>query len=219
MNSKRTLIFWLSYVVAVLAAVWVVWIYPDLAGTFPLHWNADGIPDRFAAKSQLLWLAALVIGIPLFMDLLPRFDPRRKNYDYFSTSYQYMKLGSTAFMAFILVFSIQSGRSQEQILSTRYMMAGMGLLFMVLGNYMTKVRSNFFVGIKTPWTLSSDEVWRKTHRVGGWGFFVTGLVIMAAGFVLTGKPLFNLVIGLILLVTVGTYLYSYLLYRSIGRSS
>ncbi len=218
MNSNRGVAFWLAYIVAILAAGWVAWVYPDLTGNFPIHWNTEGIPDRFAPKSQLLWMTALVVGIPLFMDLLPRFDPRRKNYDYFSTSYQYMKLGSTVFMAFMLILSIQTGRSQEQVLSTRHMMVGMGLLFMVLGNYMTKLRSNFFVGIKTPWTLSSDEVWRKTHRVGGWGFFLVGLLIAVAGFFLTGKALFYLVIGAIILLTAGTYLYSYLLYRSIGSS-
>lgn len=219
MNSKRRVIFWLAYLIAILAMAWVAWVYPDLADRFPVHWNAEGIPDRFAPKTQLMWLSAMVLGIPLLMDILPRFDPRQKNYDYFGTSYQYMKLGSTAFMAFVLVLSIQTGRSQEQVLSTRYMMVGMGLLFMILGNYMTKVRSNFFVGIKTPWTLSSDEVWRKTHRVGGWGFFLAGLLTMVAGFLLTGKTLFNVVIGSIMVVTVGTYLYSYLLYRSISKSS
>lgn len=219
MNVNKGVLFWLSYLAGIATVAWVVWVYPDLADTFPVHWNVDGLPDRFAPKSQLLWLAGLVLAIPLFMDILPRFDPRRKNYDYFSTSYQYMKLGITVFMAFIMVLSIQAGRSQDQILSTRAMMVGMGLMFMILGNYLTKVRSNWFVGIKTPWTLSSDEVWRKTHRVGGWAFFLLGLLCFAAGFFPAGKALFFLVICALVAVSIGIYLYSYLLYRALNKSS
>lgn len=219
MNSNRGVLFWLSYAIAVATIAWVVWVYPDLAERFPVHWNVHGLPDRFAPKSQLLWLAGLVFAIPLLMDILPRIDPRHKNYAYFGTSYQYIKLGITAFMAFVTVLSIQAGRSPEQVLSTRVMMLGLGLMFMILGNYLTKVRSNWFVGIKTPWTLSSDEVWRKTHRVGGWSFFLAGLLIAASGFFISGKALFYLVIGALGAVSVGTYVYSYLLYRSISKSS
>jgi uncharacterized membrane protein len=99
------------------------------------------------------------------------------------------------------------------------MMVGLGLMFMILGNYLTKVRSNWFVGIKTPWTLSSDEVWRKTTRVGGWAFFLAGLIIALSGFFLSGKTLFYLIIGVVVAVSVGTFVYSYLLYRSLDKSS
>ncbi|MGI6468744.1 MAG: DUF1648 domain-containing protein [Syntrophomonadaceae bacterium] len=219
MNSNRGVLFWLSYAIAVATIAWVVWVYPDLAERFPVHWNVHGLPDRFAPKSQLLWLAGLVFAIPLLMDILPRIDPRHKNYAYFGTSYQYIKLGITAFMAFVTVLSIQAGRSPEQVLSTRVMMLGLGLMFMILGNYLTKVRSNWFVGIKTPWTLSSDEVWRKTTRVGGWAFFLAGLIIALSGFFLSGKTLFYLIIGVVVAVSVGTFVYSYLLYRSLDKSS
>lgn len=219
MNSKNSFIFWLSYGIAIAAVAWMASVYPHLTDIFPVHWNVQGLPDRYAHKSNLLGLTALVLAIPLFMDFLPRIDPRRRNYDYFSSSYQYIKLGITAFMAFFLVLSIQTGRSETQILSTRMIMVGMGLLFMVLGNYMTKVRSNFFVGIKTPWTLSSDEVWRKTHRLGGWGFLLMGVLIIVAGFIFEGQVLFYLIIGAVLAVTIGLFLYSYLLYRSISKQS
>jgi uncharacterized membrane protein len=91
-----------------------------------------------------------------------------------------------------------------------------GGLFVVIGNYLGKVRRNFFVGIRTPWTLTSDEVWARTHRVGGWLFVLAGIAIIASA----GST--RLVLPLVLLASVGTaalisVAYSYLVYRQLHR--
>ena len=91
-----------------------------------------------------------------------------------------------------------------------------GGLFVVIGNYLGKVRRNFFVGIRTPWTLTSDEVWARTHRVGGWLFVLAGIAIIASA----GSS--RLVLPLVLLASVGTaalisVAYSYLVYRRLHR--
>ena len=87
-----------------------------------------------------------------------------------------------------------------------------GILMIILGNYMGKLKPNWFVGIKTPWTLSSENIWNKTHRMGGYAFILFGILIILTPFL--PKTLGFLAFGLgILLVTVGTFGYSYWLYR------
>lgn len=215
MKLRRGFIFWFAYIIAAAVIAWGVSVYNLLPGEIAIHWNINGMPDNFAPKWHMAWMALLIIAIPFLMDVIPHIDPRRKNYDYFSSSYQMIKLGITAFMSFVMILSIQTNLGSNQ-LSASLMGLSLGLLFMLIGNYLTKVRSNFFIGIRTPWTLSSDEVWRKTHRMGGWMFFLVGLATVISGLTLSGKYLFVVVIAGALLVSVGTMLYSYLLYRRIG---
>lgn len=214
MKIRRGFIFWFSYLIAIAVIAWGVTVYGQLPAQIAMHWDINGQPDNFAPKWQLVWIGLLVIAIPLLMDLIPYIDPRRKNYNYFSQSYQMIKLGITGFMAFVAILSIQTNLGGN-MLSTSLMGLSLGLLFMLIGNYLAKVRSNFFVGIRTPWTLSSDEVWRKTHRMGGWMFFLVGLATVIGGLVLSGKYLFVIVITGAVLVSVGTMVYSYLLYRKL----
>ena len=90
--------------------------------------------------------------------------------------------------------------------------AGVGLLFIVLGNYMGKVRKNFFIGIRTPWTLASDEVWSRTHRLGGKVLILIGLFMMLNGFVRFSERWLMAAIIAAALVPV---VYSYVIYRNI----
>lgn len=96
----------------------------------------------------------------------------------------------------------------------RVVMLAVGALLMVLGNYLGKLRKNFFVGIRTPWTLSSDSVWERTHRLGGWLFFGAGLLIMLCAAL--GGPRW-LVPALILTAALIPALYSLLIYRRVAR--
>ncbi len=94
----------------------------------------------------------------------------------------------------------------------RFMPIGIGLLFIVLGNYLTRVEPNWFIGIRTPWTLSSDTVWRKTHRTGGWLMVVGGFVLAASVFLPQGAFL-PLLIAAILIVAVIPVVQSYILWK------
>lgn len=216
MTKLKSLLFALPYVLAVAAGIWFYIIYPQLPNTVPLHWNSAGTPDRFADKSSMIYMLLLTFAIPLLCDILPKIDPRRKNYRYFADSYQKMKLGISVFMIFMFVLSINAAMSSEQKLSTRLMSLGLGILFMLIGNYLAKVKNNYFVGIKTPWTLASDEVWRKTHRLGGWLFFIAGLVTIICGLVLKGEQLFPIFLTVIMIAALVPMVYSYLIYRRLN---
>lgn len=93
----------------------------------------------------------------------------------------------------------------------RLVMIGVGLLFATLGNYLGKSKRNFFLGIRTPWTLASDEVWRRTHRLGGWVMVGAGVALVVMGFTGIHQLAFALVIGAAVLVPV---IYSFFAYRA-----
>jgi len=216
MTKGKHIISVIPYLLVVGAGIWFYLLYPDLPNTVPMHWNSAGIPDRFADRSSLIWLLLVALAIPLLMDILPYIDPRRHNYRYFAASYQKMKLGISGFMLFMFVLSVNTAMTPTQRLSTQLMSVGLGILFMLIGNYLGKVKNNYFVGIKTPWTLASDEVWRRTHRLGGWLFFLAGLITIIVGQLAKGEELFPIFLGIILIAAFAPIIYSYIIYRRLA---
>src|SRR5882672_10479086 len=163
-----------------------------------------------AAVAVSIMPLVIIVMTGLF-NVLPRLDPRRENYTKFIATYW---LIANAVILFILIghaMIIATGLGFA-VKIDRLMPIGVGLLFIVLGNYLTRVEPNWFVGIRTPWTLSSDTVWRKTHRTGGWLMVVGGFVIAAAAFLSHGAflPLF---IGAIVIAAVIPIVPSYILWK------
>ena len=146
--------------------------------TLPIHWNINGEIDRFAdATHALLMPPAIMIGTLTLLFVLKYIEPRKQN---LLDSLQAAKAIITAIIVFFAVIeasyiALIMGVDFEM---HKVILSAVGALFIVTGNYMTKTRSNFFIGIKTPWTLSSDSVWKKTHRLGGKLFMIAGLLII-----------------------------------------
>lgn len=170
----------------------------------PIHWNAAGIIDGFAPK----WLAlGLVVGIYLLFLVLPRLDPGRANYVQFAGPYGVIRLAVLA----VLVVLIGSGALGMRAQGLRHMLVG--ALFLVIGSVLGKIRPNWFVGIRTPWTLSSKRAWVKTHRLGGWLFVAWGLLDLAAGLLLPPAGQLVLLGGAGVVVAI-LLVYSYLMWRA-----
>lgn len=183
---------WFGLVVTALAAAVSVWAYPRLPETVATHWNLQGTPDGYSSR---LWAVAmmplLTLGLTGLFNVLPKVDPRRENYAKFLDSYWLIANAVLVFTGVADALILANGLGYT-VQVDRLLPLGIGLLFAFLGNYLTRVEPNWFVGIRTPWTLSSDAVWRKTHRTAGWLFVVGGLVIAAGAFAPRGVflPLF-----------------------------
>ncbi|HEV8266293.1 MAG TPA: SdpI family protein [Gemmatimonadales bacterium] len=173
---------WFGLVVAALAAVLSIWAYPRLPETVATHWSLQGRPDDYSSR---LWAVAVmplvILALTGVFAVLPRVDPRRENYGKFLHSYWLIANAVLVFMGVAHALIIANGLGYS-VQVDRLMPLGVGLLLAFLGNYITRVEPNWFVGIRTPWTLSSDSVWRKVHRTAGWLFVIGGLVIAAAAF-------------------------------------
>jgi uncharacterized membrane protein len=203
---------WFGLVIVVLALAVSMWAYPELPPTVATHWGVRGTADGFSSKGvAVIIMPAVILVLTGLFNVLPKLDPRRANYAKFIGTYWlivnavilFILVGHGMIIANGLGYSVQVGR---------FMPIGVGLLFVVLGNYLTRVEPNWFVGIRTPWTLSSDTVWRKTHRTGGWLMVLGGFALVACAFLPTGVFL-PLLITAILLMAVVPIVQSYILWK------
>ena len=203
---------WFGLAVAALAVAVSLWAYPQLPPTVATHWNVRGDADGFSSRLVAVSIMPLVIlGMTGLFNVLPMLDPRRANYSKFIGTYW---LIANAVILFILIghgMIVATGLGYPVKIG-RTMPIGVGLLFIVLGNYLTRVEPNWFIGIRTPWTLSSDTVWRKTHRTGGWLMVLGGAAIAACAFFPPAAflPLF---IAAVLLMAVIPIVQSYILWK------
>lgn len=165
----------------VMAAMFIVsiWIYPHLPAMVPGHWNIHGEIDRYYPKSfGAFFPPVMAVGLYLMMLLLPLIDPRRDNYQRFAGAYTFLRWGLVIFFTVIYGISILAALGYN--LDVGLLVKGMvAVLFIVIGNFMGQFRHNYFVGIKTPWTLANEEVWQRTHRLAGRIWVVCGLICLA----------------------------------------
>ena len=203
---------WFGLVVAAVAVALSIWAYPQLPPTVATHWNLRGTPDGFSNRAlAVAIMPAVILVITGLFNVVPRLDPRRENYSKFIGTYWLIANAVIVFMLLAHGMILATGLGYP-VKIDRLMPIGVGVLFIILGNYLTRVEPNWFVGIRTPWTLSSDTVWRKTHRTGGWLMVIGGFVVAASAFLPRGAflPLF---IAAILIIAVVPIVQSYILWK------
>jgi uncharacterized membrane protein len=211
MKFNRGEVFGLILVVAAVLTSAV--LYPRLPEAMPSHWNIHGQPDSFVNKPFGPFVGpAIMTGVLLLFLVLPAISPRGFRFDTFRPVWAILE-GSIFGLLFLLhALALAQGLGRPVDMN-RGAQAGVGLLLIVMGNFMGKVTRNFFVGIRTPWTLASEEVWLRTHRLGGRLFVLAGLVLVVSA-LLGGASwiLAAVAIGAAALLSV---LYSYVVYRRI----
>jgi len=208
----RTLI--VSAVFFLIAAIAAAWLYPQLPAQVPTHWDLQGhvngsMPRFWGAAFPALMILALGVLTPL----LPRISPRRFEITPFAHVYGIVMLAIQGVMLVVGLSALLGGAGYAMPMRTIAMLS-VGVLLMVLGNYMGKLRKNFFIGIRTPWTLASDAVWERTHRLGGWLFMLAGLVTVFG--VLFGVPAWFMP-AVIAVAALIPCVYSCLVYRRLGE--
>lgn len=199
---------------AVTAAMWIfaLAVYARLPQRVPSHWNLQGEVDGWLDKPWGPFVQPLVAtGMLALLWLLPRIDPRRANVERFAEDRRLLV------NLMILFFAVVQAATFAHALGwpvqvERVVMASIGLLLVGLGNYLPRIRSNWFMGIRTPWTMDNERVWRATHRIGGRTFVAAGLVMALAA--LLPEPVRAWAAGAALAVAVVVPLvYSYVAYR------
>ena len=203
---------WIGPVVVAGMLIFTALVYDGLPERIPTHWNLSGEVDGWSGR---LWgsLMAPVIaaGLWLLLPVLRRVDPRRVNYDRFDATFWLILNVIVVFMGamHVLTLGIALGWPVDM---TRAILVLMGLLFAGLGNYLPRLRSNWWMGIRTPWTLESEAVWRATHRLAGFTFVIGGLIAVAAALLPT-KLAFGVSMAAVLSAALVPAVYSYVLYR------
>ena len=179
----------------------------------PVHWGLSGQPDRYGSKFEALGWAPLiaVAAIGLFL-LVVRIDPRRLHVVASRKPYLIIVAATLVFVAAVHAFGVAAALGTQPNMNLLCSI-GAGILLAVIGNFMGKLRSNWFVGIRTPWTLSSEYTWQRTHRVGGPVIVATGLVWIMASLLNAGMPGLYLALGFTLLSAFSLVVFSYLVWR------
>jgi uncharacterized membrane protein len=188
-----------------------------LPAVVPVHWGINGQPDRFIERDHLLPYLLLapgaMVGMVVLWRLLPWLSPRRFEVDTFRATYEQIMglvIALFAYLHFAILWSYLHPTTEP----IRLMVSGMCLFFALTGNLLGKVKRNFWMGVRTPWTLASEPVWERTHRLTAWLFVALGLV----GFVATmlGVPLWML-FALILVGVLVPVIYSLVIYKRLEK--
>ncbi|MDP8220261.1 MAG: SdpI family protein [Candidatus Stygibacter frigidus] len=185
----------------------------------PIHWNVEGKVDNTTSKTMgLIMMPGFILLLLLFFMFFPYISAR-----YREQSKRFNKILPMFANIMILMFSsiyllsLVVARKAE-FDGTELMWVLLGIMFILLGNLFPKLPSSFFLGIRTPWTLSSEEVWRKTHRVGGYAFVIGGVFFILAGvagnILGIGEILFYVILGIMVIYPL---LYSYIEYQKLMK--
>ena len=180
------------------------------------HWNINGQADGWGDKSTLVvFIPFLIIGLYILFRFLPKMDPKKENYIKFDSAYHAFRLLIVAFLAIIYFISVYINLGYN-LAMTEIMTWLVGVLFIAIGFLIKNVKQNWFMGIRNPWTLSNEEVWRKTHLMAQKVFIVGGVFFLFMPYISPGYVpiIFIFVIVMILLLSVS---YSYWLYRKIEK--
>ncbi len=167
-----------------LAAMWAFAgvVFRRLPAEIPTHWNLAGEVDGWGPRFPAAFLApAVATGVWLLMRFQASIDPRRDEVERSTPTRRLLAGILVAFMAVVEVLTLGIALGWPLDMGEA-MWPLLGLLFVALGNYMPRVRPNWFLGVRTPWTLASDAVWRDTHRLAGWAFVGAGVLTAGAMF-------------------------------------
>jgi uncharacterized membrane protein len=208
--------FYICLIIIILMLLISAWAWRQIpAGTqLPVHWGINGQPDRYAGKFWGLFMMPVVLtAMSILLILFPLIEPRKRHLKLSMKAYNLILIGIILLMAGLHIIVIMSSL-HKNISVDRAVPFGVGLLFIIIGNYMGKIRSNFFLGIKTPWTLSSELSWNKTHRLGGRLFILCGFLLALSALLFTGKATFVILITGIFISIVATFAYSYIVWKN-----
>ena len=188
-----------------------VYFYPQMSEKIASHWNAQGQADGYVPKFLGLFLMPFIsVGCFLLFILIPKLDPLKANISKFRKYYDVFVMADIAFLFYLYLLTIfwNLGLRYNMI---QFLLPALGILFYYCGILTENAKRNWFIGIRTPWTLSSEKVWDKTHKIGGKLFKISGVITLLGIFFQSFAIFFVLVP--VISVAVYTVIYSYFEYQ------
>ena len=199
-------------IISIVASILLVVIfnllfYDKMPAELPTHWNFQGQADDYSSKFHaMVVIQGFLVLMNAFLCFMLDSDP--KNNKQYNLVMTISKLSMPAIMLLIYLITVMAGFGREVKVST-ILPIFIGLLFIAIGNYLPKIKRNYTMGIKLPWTLNSDENWRRTHRLGGICFIIIGISLIVSVF-LKSEIVFlvPLILGGIIPAIYSYYLYT-----------
>lgn len=204
-----------ALVVWILPIAYLWSIYSTMPATVPLHYGINGTIDKYGSKHELFSVQAILLFVSLLvyflMKFLPYIDPKKQ-----------VKIGAATFqkLAFGLVFffsalnlAIVYGATHQTFKLDKILLPIIGLLLAFIGNIMNSIKPNYFAGVRTPWTLESEDNWRATHRLAGKVWFVGGILLTIMILFIPTPAAKIVFLGSIAIMTFWPVIYSYVYFK------
>ena len=210
------LLIWAIIAIQVIVATYGFAVLPD---TVPIHWGFNGQANSYGPKWMGTFLCPLIsVGLYVLIRALMAAGPRLGGREHAAANLQIGKLILASVMLFMLIIQLATiaQASDVSFNMSMVLMLAISVLFIFLGNYTGKMRRSFWMGIRTPWTLTSSVVWERTHRLGGWLFVAVGLLGIPLSFI-PALRLWGIVVPIIA-VCIFLYVHSYVCYQQQARS-
>jgi uncharacterized membrane protein len=203
---------WLGLVFALVTLIFSAVVLNDLPEQVPTHFNVQGEPDDWSSRIFAAFMIPVVsMLLVVLFNVFPKISPRRQNLDRFSDTYWLIANASIAFLGALHVLVLGRALGWPVDISSATLL-GVGIMFMIIGNVLPRTRSNWWMGIRTPWTMESDDVWRATHRLAGKTFMIGGaFTVIAALLPMSLRPW--IAIGALAIAGFIPVIYSYLYWR------
>jgi uncharacterized membrane protein len=211
MSTRTTTIIVLILIAAATIAGLLLWNqFPDQMAS---HWNEKDQVDGTLSKFWGVFMMPLVtLGLFLLFLVIPNIDPLKANIAKFRGVFNLFITFFIGFMVYIHALTLIWNLGYTGFALSKAMLPAMGLLFILIGSMLRQAKRNFFIGIRTPWTLSSDTVWDKTHQLGAVLFMASGVLAFIGGF-FGGMTAFWFLLVPLIGSTIFLLVYSYVLYQ------
>ena len=208
---------YLSWLVILITIFASAYFYDKLPDQVVTHWNASGEPDDWGSKDFItFFIPGLLVGMYLLFQWLPKLDPKKANYAKFFNIYKIFQFVIIAFLSFMYFITTLYNIGWKIDIGATISIV-VGLMMVIFGSNMKKIKTNWFIGIRTPWTLSSEVVWKKTHEFAAKIFVFGGLLFIIISFL--PAEWFMWLLILIILVLLSPAVYSYFIFRDIKEKS
>lgn len=203
---------WIPAILILAAVIATIAVYPRLPEQVPTHWSISGEVNGWSSRLFGAWMMPLIMAVVwLFMRAIPHIDPRKANYEKFSGMYDALVILILTFMLLMHVVILLSATGTV-IRMNRVVMPAVGIFIAIMGVLLPRAHPNWFVGFRTPWTLTSDLSWERTHKVGGALFIALGLLIVASTFIAPERAIWVLVVAALGVVAF-LFIYSYQVWK------
>jgi uncharacterized membrane protein len=202
---------WFSLSLLVLSLIFAVYFYQNFPASVPTHWGINGEANGYSGPLGAAFiLPAIMIILYLVFLFMPYIDPKKDQYAAFASVYHNFKDLIIAFLFIVYFLTGMNGLGYRVDIGF-YMPIMVGVLFIFIGLLMRQVKSNWFMGVRTPWTMSSETVWEKTNKLSSWVFAISGLFIAATVFVAAQAKTILFILAIAFMV-LALPIYSYILY-------
>ena len=215
MNLKKELPL---VVIVLLPFIYLGYIWNQLPEKVPLHWNIKGEIDRYGEKIELIIIPFLLpLLVYIIFLVVPQIDPKNQ-LNKMGNKLQTIKFLLTTFMSILALFILYTAKN-ESFANPNYIVLLIGVLYLVFGNYFKTIKANYFIGIRTPWTLENETVWKETHKLGGKMWFIGGLIIILSSLLLEKQTNFTIFIVITAIITIIPVVYSYLKFQTLKKQA